>query len=379
VDQARALSARTVAFYISGHGFGHASREVEVVNALGARRPDLDLVIRSAVDPALLQRTLRVPCTVRPGPCDTGVIQRSSVAHDDDATVEQAIAFHATLDARAEAEAASWPEPVALVVGDIPALAFETAARLGCPSIAIGNFTWDWIYESMPGFASAPWLVPAIRRAYRRATLALALPFGGGFDVFPQVRAIPLIARRPTRRRDDTRTHFGIDAGRPAALLSFGGYGMPELCLTAVDCLDDWTVVTTDRVTPRAAATPHVRVIEEAQLRGSGFRYEDLVSAVDVVITKPGYGIIAECIAAGTPMLYTSRGTFREYDVLVAECPRYLRCRFIAQADLFGGRWRASLDALLAQPAAPESMPIDGADVAAALLESFLNADAGRR
>ena len=379
MDEAGTLNARAVAFYVSGHGFGHASREVEVINALGARRPDLHIVIRSAVDRALLERTLRVPCTIRPGACDTGVVQTSSVAHDDQATVAQAIAFHETLDARADAEAASWREPVALVVGDIPALAFETAARLGCASIAIGNFTWDWIYESMPGFAPAPWLVPAIRRAYRRATIALALPFNGGFEVFGQVRPIPLIARRGTRGRDDTRAHFGLDPRRPAVLLSFGGYGMPELDLTRIDCLDDWTVVTTDRVTPQAAAQPNVRVIGEAALRGSGFRYEDLVGAVDVVMTKPGYGIIAECIAAGTPMLYTSRGAFREYDVLVAECPRYLRCRFIAHADLFGGRWRTSLEALLAQPAAPETMRVDGADVAASILESFLDPHAGRR
>ena len=30
-----------VVFYISGHGFGHASRSVEVINALAARRPEL--------------------------------------------------------------------------------------------------------------------------------------------------------------------------------------------------------------------------------------------------------------------------------------------------------------------------------------------------
>ena len=57
--------------------------------------------------------------------------------------------------------------------------------------------------------------------------------------------------------------------------------------------------------------------VEERAFIDSGFRYEDLVAAVDVVVTKPGYGIIAECIAAGTPMLYTSRGDFREYDLLV--------------------------------------------------------------
>ena len=83
------------------------------------------------------------------------------------------------------------------------------------------------------------------------------------------------------------------------------------------------------------------------------------------MVTKPGYGIIAECIANNTAMLYTSRGVFREYEYLVRDMPRYLRCRFIEQADLFAGRWRAPLEALAAQPAPPETMATNGAEVAA--------------
>ena len=69
----------------------------------------------------------------------------------------------------------------------------------------------------------------------------------------------------------------------------------------------------------------------------AGCRYEDLVRAVDVVVTKPGYGIIAECLANDTALLYTSRGHFIEYDVLVAAMPHFLRARYIGHADLFAG------------------------------------------
>ena len=85
----------------------------------------------------------------------------------------------------------------------------------------------------------------------------------------------------------------------------------------------------------------------------SGLRYEDLVRAVDVVVSKPGYGIISECVANDTALLYTSRGHFVEYDVLVAAMPRFLRAAFIDHADLFSGDWQPHLDALLAQPAPP--------------------------
>jgi L-arabinokinase len=108
-----------------------------------------------------------------------------------------------------------------------------------------------------------------------------------------------------------------------------------------------------------------VLLIDDVQLYRDGIRYEDLVRAAAVVVTKPGYGIIAECVANDTALLYTSRGHFVEYDVLVAAMPRYLRTRFIEQEDLYAGAWGPHLDALLAQPAPPERPAVDGADVAA--------------
>ena len=37
----------------------------------------------------------------------------------------------------------------------------------------------------------------------------------------------------------------------------------------------------------------------------AGVRYEDLVGAAEAVVTKPGYGIISECIANDAAVLYT--------------------------------------------------------------------------
>ena len=361
----------TFVFFISGHGFGHASREVEIINALQRLAPDpIRIIIRSDVAPDLIARTMRGPYELRPGASDTGIVQSSSVAHDDEASAREAVAFYSTFEDRIADETAGLAEDdVGVIVGDIPPLAFEVAARLGVPGIAIGNFTWTWIYETNRAFqGEAAAMLPRLRAAYAKATLALELPFAGGFDVFANVRQLPLVARRPTRDRHTTRAHFGLPQNRPAALLSFGGYGLGELDLTGLDCLDAWTIATTDRSAPGAGGHASVVRIREDAFRSTGFRYEDLVAAVDVVVTKPGYGIIAECIAAGTAMLYTSRGDFREYDLLVSQFPQYLRSHFISQEDLFAGRWRAALEALMTAPAPAKTMETNGAEVAAEMV-----------
>jgi L-arabinokinase len=96
-----------------------------------------------------------------------------------------------------------------------------------------------------------------------------------------------------------------------------------------------------------------------------GLKHEDIVAAADVVVSKPGYGIVSECAAHRKPLLYTSRGRFAEYDVMVAEMPKMVRCRHITQEDLTAGNWTESVTALLAQSDFPDNVRVDGAGVAA--------------
>ena len=79
----------------------------------------------------------------------------------------QAVAFQATMPGRIAAECERLASrDIGMIVGDIPPLAFEVAARLGVPSLAISNFTWDWIYEWYEeSLAQAPALLEQIRRA----------------------------------------------------------------------------------------------------------------------------------------------------------------------------------------------------------------------
>ena len=366
----RAGSAGAIVFYISGHGFGHASREIEVINSLEpllrASGSSVTIVLRTAADPWLLDRALRVPVERMPAQVDTGIVQVDSLRLDEAVTFRQAREFYGTFEALARDEADLLRALKArAVVSDIAPLAFEAAHRAKVPSLGISNFTWDWIYEGYPDEAAhAGMVISTIRVAYRKATRALRLPMHGGFDTFPVIEDIPFIARHAARGRDDVRTALGISGDRPAVLASFGGFGVERLAEGAIDCLPDWTVVVSDRTTASRQPEPAGLVqVNEDDLYARGFRYEELVGAVDVVLTKPGYGIVSECIANNTAMVYTSRGRFAEYDVFVREMPRYLRCTYISQEDLRAGRWRAPLEAVIAQPA-PPPVRTDGAEIA---------------
>src|SRR6476469_9677514 len=110
-----------IVWHISGHGFGHASRDVEIINAIGKQASGCRIVLRTAVAPWLLHGSAETPIEVQHAEVDTGMAQVDSLTIDHELTARQAAAFYATFDARVEAEARVLRELGAtLVVGDIP-------------------------------------------------------------------------------------------------------------------------------------------------------------------------------------------------------------------------------------------------------------------
>ena len=375
--------AQAIVFYISGHGFGHASRTIEVINAMLARRPETRIGVRTAAPRWLFDLTVKGKVTFSTLETDTGVVQIDALTLDEADSIRRASSFHSDLVTRAASETRSLRELGAgLIVGDIPPLAFAVGAAAGIPSIGLGNFTWDWVYADYPRVRLAPSLLPAIRGAYSRASMALRLPMPGGFESFSNVRDIPFIARHSTRTREEVCKLLKIPTDKPIILSSFGGYGLPGLDTDLLSKFKKYTVVTTQNVPLSRAARKEVQAAErkgsfisinEEAMYDVGVRYEDLVGAAEALVTKPGYGVISECIANDTAVLYTSRGHFPEYDVLVEEMPKYVRSAFISHDDLFDGKWESHLDKLLNQPKPKKKPETNGADVAAEILLKALD------
>lgn len=345
-----------VALYASGHGLGHITRDVALINSLARLRGDLRFVVRTAAPRWVIETTACAAVEVQPVETDTGVVQSDSISLDEEETARRAGAFYKDFDRRVGEEADVLRGlGAAVVLGDIPPLAFAAAAEAGVPSVAIGNFTWDWIYSIYPAFDRlADGAIRTIEKGYAHATRALRLPLHGGFASMAAVTEdIPFIARRSPLGRAEARRRLDLTGGMPVVLASFGGCGV-DLPIEALMRSGRFLLLIAERDAPK------------------GLRYEDLVAAADVVVSKPGYGIVSECIANETALLYTDRGRFIEYDVFVDGMPRVLRCRHISQQDLLAGRWADAVDELIAQPPPPERPRVDGADVAAQKIFSWM-------
>src|SRR5688572_24199277 len=109
----------TVFFYISGHGFGHAVRQITVINALSEAAPGLRVIVRTSAPAWLFERTVRGTIGLLPGETDTGVVQIDSLHPDEGQTIVRARAFQQRFAELIAREAALLrAQDAALVVAD---------------------------------------------------------------------------------------------------------------------------------------------------------------------------------------------------------------------------------------------------------------------
>jgi hypothetical protein len=358
----------SILYYITGHGFGHTVRSVQLIRALKKTRPELSVFVRSTAPEWLIQHPL-FPVQYSPRALDVGIVQRDTLRMELGETLRVCQALHANALPIVQQELDFVRRHhIGLILADIPALCFEIADQASLPSIAVANFIWSWIYRAY--LKDYPDFLPLIEEMdgfYRKATLALTLPYASSMEIFQKRKPIPWITRRSALTKEEARDRFGLPRFATLVLLSFGGIGMSRLPWNKLKQLKEFVFVVTGPVQKRDG---NVFLLPDEQPR-----YEDLVRAADVIVTKPGYGIVADIIAHRVPALYTDRGDFPEYPRLVQALSECATAQFIAQSDLLTGELGAELIRLLERRPNWPDVPLDGAKVAAEKVLATLDGD----
>jgi hypothetical protein len=294
-----------------------------------------------------------------------GVVQGDDVTVDLAETAARLDAWLAELPAVTRREAARLAGRFDLVVGDVPSPAFEAAAHAQIPSVAVANFTWDWIYSEL-GFDEA---AAAAAQAYARAGLLLeAVPFAP-MSAFANRVNVGLIAREPSSRRDGTRAALGfVSPEESLVLVAFQSASAPGLALPPRR---------EGRRFVLPAGWPGDRLREDVVRLGGHVRFEDAIAAADVVLGKPGYGLIGDVEAAGARFLYVPRPGFPENEVLEAHLAGRAATASLAASTLANGAWEDDLAAVEAAPP-PARSDTGGAARAATQIARMLEIDTGR-
>ncbi|HVA48537.1 MAG TPA: hypothetical protein VNH11_19385 [Pirellulales bacterium] len=361
-----------VLFYVSGHGYGHATRTSEILRSLVALRPDCTVHVRSNVPPHLFAGIERVRYHASHHSLDPGVVEEGDSLGVDVPATLNAVERYFRWRQQHIAEEVHWiaEHNIGLIVADFPPLAGEVAAACGLPSIGIGNFTWDWIYEPLVERAQHQHLLAWIREGYTKLHTWLRMPFSHAdeHDLFRRIVDVPLVARRARREPEEVCERLGLARadGRRRAVLAMRGRIPPAARAAAAEANPDWLFLHFDD----ASAAP--RANELAVTLTPDLLFTDVLSVCDVAVSKFGYGMVSECIAARKRLLCPPRRQFREDEVFARDAPKHLRLAPISRDDLLAGHWSDQLRWLADQPTVEPGLVIDGAEVCAREIATLL-------
>lgn len=362
------MAMTLITFFVTPHGFGHASRAAAVMAAVSASIAEVQFEIVTTSPQWLFTDVVPAPCRFQSVNVDLGMVQTSPLTADLSATclrLNGLLPFEkAMVDALAERLVNSGCR---LVVCDIAALVIAAAVKAGLPSVLVENFTWDWVYKAFA--ARHPALqkhIDYLGSLYARADLhvqtePLCRPLARAVKVGP-------IARRPKSCAGKVRCALGIADHHKMILVSMGGiadrFGFLERLSVPGDCR-----IVIAGADPLEKKAPNNVVLLPTRSR---FLHPDLLQAADVLIGKAGYSTIAEAYFAGIPFGYVARTDSPESRPLETFIKDNLPSVAISTADYASGAWAERLWDLLAMPRAVPSGE-NGADTVARLIKRFVD------
>ena len=206
----------TVAYYVTGHGLGHATRAADVVGEL-CRRGHSVVVVSAAPQHVFVAEAAGAPgaLSFRKRLLDCGAKQADALSVDPSGSLEL---YHATAVEPRETlliEEEAWllEARVSIVVTDIVPLACAAAARAGLPCVGCSNFSWDFVYAD---YFVEEARSDALRRVvwqiaedYSHADALLRLPGHTPLPAFREIVDVPLVVMAAPLRAE-TRASLGV-------------------------------------------------------------------------------------------------------------------------------------------------------------------------
>lgn len=334
-----------IAYFITHHGFGHATRAAAVMAAVERVLSQVRFELFTTCPRAIFNDSLKNDFGYHAVQVDVGMVQHSPLNADIEATCRK-LADWIPFDTDPIKHLAGivLERRCTRVVCDISPLGIAVAKAARLPCVLIENFTWDWIYA--PYIDRVPALTPYIdylcalyaQADLRIQTEPLCHTVGGAL-------VLPPISRIPRATPDVIRERLNIAADQKMVLVSMGGIPDRFEFLGHMPADLDAVIVITGVDSP---AVSHEKVI--ALPVHSAFYHPDLLQAADLLIGKAGYSTIAEAYQCGTPFGFIARADSPESPSLERFILENMSSRPIRAEDYHCGRWLRMLPELLTLP-----------------------------
>jgi len=350
------------AYYVTGHGFGHATRVVEVARQLILAGHDVH-VVTGAPDFVFTSEIQSPRLFIRKVLLDCGAVQADALTVDRLASLEK---YHETavvprasiLETEIE-----WLNSIKadLVVSDVVPVACRAAADAGIRSVCVTNFSWDFIYAEyvMAAGSHHRSIVWQIAEDYSHCEFLIRLPGYCPMPAFRDVIDVPLVVRRLHKSRKEVRKELGIGDDVKLVILNFGG--QPAGWNLKEEYLPSGWLCLVCGASNQELPPNFIKLAKDAYT-------PDLIAASDCMLGKIGYGTCSEALAFKLPFVFVRRDYFNEEPFLRNMLEYYQSGVEMIRRDLLTGHWTPYLERAISLKPCYEG-GINGGEIAAQILQ----------
>ena len=319
---------KTVAYYISDYGFGHAARSIAVIRELLRQSESLHIIVCHSFAQEFLKQSLpdeRV--TFRCVKTDVGYYLKENTLEPDKELI----------DLKVKEQLTNWSflihkeclflreTEVDLVISDISPIGISSAFELGIPTIGISNFTWHTAYQGLIRGESLEFL----KRQYDKMSYFFSLagsqePKWGTVDNKQfgfYSRELDLL---DVQRIKD---HLNPTGDK---IIVFFGLGM-KINDEYFKKLELWNSPNCIFVTSYHSDIdePNIVKIPKDYLESQNY-----IAAADMVISKAGWGTISEGVCGQTPLVIVNRKSMQEDKNTIEFLENHHLCELITEEEL---------------------------------------------
>jgi uncharacterized protein (TIGR00661 family) len=300
---------KTIAYYISDYGHGHAARSIAIIRFLLRKHPDIKIAICCSFAINFIKKSLENEDQNRLHyhfvQNDFGfILKKNSIEVDIFGMNQQYDHYIDGVGEYVEQEKEFLTNIEAdLVVSDISPLPFLAAKQLKIPTVGISNFTWYRAYQDILSSGKLQVLYDAYSQMDHFIPLAGAdEPEWKGkiqtpIDYFCR-EMDEAVVDKIRKELDPTNERF----------LVYFGLGM-KIGIDDLSALNLWE---SDRCIFVVSGNTSIEGNNIYKIPSEETETQHYIAACDMVISKPGWGTVSEAIQSRRPLLILERSNMRE-------------------------------------------------------------------
>jgi uncharacterized protein (TIGR00661 family) len=294
---------KTIAYYISDYGYGHASRSIAVIREL-LKQPEVQIIVCNSYALSFIQESINsIRVKYRNVKTDIGYyLEKDSIQPDKYRLLEEYKKFVADWDDRIQQEEEFLKlNHVDLVVSDISPLPFEATKCLGIPSVGVSNFTWYTAYQGLIDDKE----LNSFKEAYQNMTYFFSL--AGSQENWDIITNRYAFFSREVDYQEVKRIRQEVNPDDNRKVI-FLGFGMK----IEVGLLEELPIWDSPNCNFIVSSNIQVNRSNVYKIPADYLESQNYIAASDLVISKAGWGMIGEALSAKIPLLILNRPSMKE-------------------------------------------------------------------